>query len=227
MAALTGTPVVSAASGSIKLTITNNSDWDICYAYLTAPTQDTWGNDRLSGQPEIVPGASQIIPFDAGTFDLRAENCDYMALDERYGVGLSGDYTWQVNGPQELYFEDFSGGQSGWKITPSSDGQASLVDESLHLTDSQENNLALVTLAGQGKDSRMVVESTSVQKPTVGTAAFGVMCRVQANGDGYLFLARSDNQFSIEKVKGQLRTPLVDWSSSQDVTLETGVSSTT
>ena len=176
MTALTGTPAVSAASGSIKLTIANNSDWNICYAYLTPPTQDTWGKDRLSGQPEVAPGASQTMPFDAGTFDLRAENCDYMALDERYGVDLSGDYTWQVNGPKELYFEDFSGSQAAWKITPGSEGQVSVVDQSLHLTGSQKNNLALVTLAGQGTDSTIVVESTSVQKPAVGTSAFGVMC---------------------------------------------------
>jgi hypothetical protein len=185
MAALTGTPAISGTSGSINVTIKNNSDWDICYAYMTPPTQDTWGKDQLKGYAEIVPGALQVIPFEAGAYDLRAENCDYMALDERYGVVLGGgDFAWEVNGPQELFFEDFSGSQAGW-ISPSpGSGQASVVDETLHLASAQKDTLALVRFAGPGQDSTLVVEATVLQKPASGTSAFGTMCRVQPNGVG-------------------------------------------
>jgi hypothetical protein len=222
LAALTGTPAVSDVSGSVNITLQNNSDWNVCYAYLTPPTQDTWGKDRLTGLPEIVPGASQVIPFQAGAFDLRAENCDYMPLDEKYGVVFSGDSNWEINGPQELFFDDFNGGTVTWKTPAAGSGLAVLKDDSLQLTTSQKNVPDLAQFSQSVTDSTLVAETNLLQKPAGGASAFGAMCRIQANGDGYLFLARNDSQFSIQKYKDQKWVPLADWQPSKDVTLDEG-----
>jgi hypothetical protein len=54
-----------------------------------------------------------------------------------------------------------------------------------------------------------VVEETAGKAE--GLAAYGAACRLQDNGDGYLFLVRSDHQVSIQKVTDGKWTALVDW----------------
>ncbi len=222
LAALTGTPVVSDVSGSVTVHLQNNSDWNVCYAYITAPTDDTWGKDRLDNGEEIAPGATRAIPFKAGAFDLLAENCDYMALNERYGLVLAGDYTWEVNGPQELFFSDFSAGQPALQL-PTPEAAASINNEMLEISAARPDGLVLAKAGLSAADVNVVIEATAAQAPTEGNASFAAACRLQPNGDGYVFLARSDSQYSIQKVSGQKWTPLVDWHKSADVALDAGV----
>jgi len=219
MAALTGTPVVLDTSTSGEIQLTNNSDWHICYVYIAPPSQDTWGHDLLEKNEEIALGASRTISFQAGIYDMRAENCDYMVLNEQYNVDVNGTYSWDVQNPTSIYFDDFTQGITNWQAPVNSVGKAAIVDEALELSASQKELLAFERFPQPVQDSIMVVEVHQDQA-AIGSSAFGMMCWVQSNGDGYLFLLRSDQKAGIFKVKSQEMIPLADWQSTTDASYD-------
>jgi len=223
LAALTGTPMVSQASDFVTFTLKNTSDWDVCYVYIAPPTDDAWGKDWLGANDQIARDDTWSAQLKAGTYDMRVENCDYMRLNEQYGVVISDNYTWNVNGPDLFFYEDFNGSTSNWVSPQAGSGQMSVVAQALNLTATTKDGLALARYPQQAQDSIMVVEATQLQKPASGSSAFGMMCMMQNNGDGYLFLVRSDQQFSIQKVSGGKWTALVDWSSNSEAVFENGI----
>ncbi len=80
------------------LTLYNDSDEKICYVYISPTTEDTWGQDWLGEQETIAPGRSREFEVPAGTYDLRADDCDHNILDEQYGISLAGSLSWTVAG---------------------------------------------------------------------------------------------------------------------------------
>jgi len=213
LAALTGTPIPPPTDniGSYQITLTNQSTWDVCYVYIAPSTDTNWGDDWLGKDEQIAPGDSKSISIEPGTYDLRAENCDYMRLDEQSSITIPSDFSWQVNDPNEIFYEDFKGDTSHWIPPQAASGKAVVTDATLTLTASQKDTLALETYPQSVQNSINVIETTPLQPANGAGAAFGLMCRVQPNGDGYLFLVRTDKQFSIQKVSGGKWTPLVDW----------------
>ncbi len=212
LAALTGTPLPpQGGAGSNQITLDNQSSWDVCYVYIVPSGETDWGSDWLGKDTQIASGDTYTISSKPGTYDLRAENCDFMRLDEQFNVSISGSYSWLVIDPNEIYYESFQNDTSRWIPPQSASGKAEVTDSVLTLTATNKNVLALESYPQNVSNSTNVVES-AVQPTTAGVdAAFGLMCRVQPNGDGYLFFVRTDKQFSIQKVSGGKWTPLVDW----------------
>jgi hypothetical protein len=222
MAALTGTPrPPSSDTGSYQITLSNQSNWDVCYVYIAQSADLSWGSDRLSKDEQVAHGESKEISIKPGTYDLRVENCDFMRLDEQSNVTISGDYSWQVNDPNEIFYEDFKGDTSRWIPPQAPNGKGIVADSALTLTSARKDTLALETYPQNVQNSTNVIETIAHQTASGDSAAYGLMCRVQPNGDGYLFLVRSDEQFSIQKVSGGKWTPLIDWQSNPNVTYYT------
>lgn len=223
LAALTGTPVAPQDSGSVQITLDNQSSWDVCYVYIAPSTEPVWGDDWLGKNEEISPNATRTIAIKPGTYDLRAENCDYMRLDEQSSIVVTSDYTWQVNDPNEIFYEDFNGATAHWVPPQAASGEASVTDQELNLTAIQKGALALESYPQSVQNGITVVEATALQPASGAGAAFGLMCRIQPNGDGYLFLARSDQQFSIQKVSGGKWTALANWQPYRSATINDGI----
>ncbi len=223
LAALTGTPMGSQASEVFIFSLKNLSDWNVCYVYIAPPTKDTWGKDWLGANDQIAQNDSWSTQLKADTYDMRAENCDYMRLNEQFRVVISDNYIWNVNGPDIFFYEDFNGRTSNWISPQAGSGQMSVLEQALNLTAIPKGGLALARYPQQVQNSILLVEATKFQWPANGSSAFGMMCRIQNNGDGYLFLARSDQQFSIQKVSGEKWTALVDWNAKTDAVFEDGI----
>lgn len=80
------------------LTLYNDADIKVCYVYISPTTEDTWGDDWLGAEETIAPGGSREFEVPAGTYDLRADDCDHNILDEQYGVSIAGTLGWTVAG---------------------------------------------------------------------------------------------------------------------------------
>ena len=78
----------STPSGAeAPLDVVNNSDYTICYLYISPSTSDDWGEDWLWDIGTIEPGFASIFYLPVGeTFDMRTEDCDGELLDEQYNV---------------------------------------------------------------------------------------------------------------------------------------------
>jgi len=79
------------------LTLINNSGETVCYVYISASGEATWGNDWLGTEETIASGGRRAFQVAIGSYDLLAENCDHDTLEEKYDVNISGALEWTVN----------------------------------------------------------------------------------------------------------------------------------
>ena len=80
------------------LILRNQTDGVICYVYISPVESDEWGEDWLGEAETIGSGGSREFSVPAGTYDLRAEDCDGNPLDEQREVELSGVMEWTISG---------------------------------------------------------------------------------------------------------------------------------
>ncbi len=205
----------SAASDFVEVTLQNQSSWNVCYVFIAPPDETTWGKDWLGENQLIEPDTTFKIEIKPGTYDVRAENCDYMRLDEQYQVQLTSAWNWKVN-DSLIDFTDLFRDSNNWSIKGS--GAAGQIrSNAYYLSTTQKSTLATVRAGQDFVDRIMTVEARPVAPADVSKVAYGLMCRVQSNGDGYLFLARGDGMYSIQTVTSGDMSPLVDWKASDQV----------
>ncbi len=83
----------------IRLTIVNDSGTDLCYLYISPTTEQTWGPDELINDV-IGRGTTYTLDVRPGLYDLRAETCDDLGIDQ-YNVNLNNPYQWVVTPPEQ------------------------------------------------------------------------------------------------------------------------------
>lgn len=204
---------VPDAAQDVVVTLHNRSSWKVCYVYITSPDDATWGEDWLEKDEELKEEMTRTFTLPTGLYDLRAENCDYMKLDERYDVEIEGPWTWEVNDPALLYEEYFDGAVNLKLKGMGASG--SMKDEAYRLRANQSGVLTLAQTGRNFSDVVVTVEATPVSLADARQVAYGLMCRVQANSDGYAFLVRGDAWVSIQRVSGGKLSPLADWEASE------------
>jgi len=116
-------------------------------------------------------------------------------------------------GPEVLWQDDFSDPGSGWEVSDLSVGSVKY-----------ENGVYLVTASGQSYmwgaanrsfgDGTIEVDATQVVGPANDNNGYGVICRVQSNGDGYYFRISGDGFYAIHKLVDGQSEPLMDWEAS-------------
>jgi hypothetical protein len=208
-------PRVPDQAQDVTVTLRNSSSWKVCYVYITSPDDSTWGDDWLERDEELKGDMTRTFTLPTGLYDLRAENCDYMKLDEQYDVSIDAPWTWEVSDPALLYEEYFDSIPS-LKVNGAG-ASSNTSDEAYRLRATQPGVLALARPGQNFNNMVVTVEATPVAPADVSQVAYGVMCRVQTNGDGYVFLVRGDGWFSIQQASGGKLSPLADWLASEYV----------
>ena len=89
----------ASSSPSASLTLVNNLDREICYVYISPTDSDDWGEDWLGVADTVPPGGSHTFSLPAGTYDVRAEDCEGNALDEVFNASIDGPMKWTLSGP--------------------------------------------------------------------------------------------------------------------------------
>ncbi len=65
---------------TLKINVSNQSPYDICYVQISGSEQEEWGEDWLGKQEKIAPGASKTFNVDAGTYDVQVMTCEQYTL---------------------------------------------------------------------------------------------------------------------------------------------------
>lgn len=82
---------VAGVTTGTRVTISNNGQEAVCYAYISLASNDAWGDDQL-GSATIVPGGSHGFSVQADTvYDLRADDCNDRNVAERFDVTVGQD----------------------------------------------------------------------------------------------------------------------------------------
>jgi hypothetical protein len=80
---------------SASIVLHNNSGGTIWYAYVSACTDSSWGDDDL-GSSTVPNGGTFTFPVTAGCYDLKAEGSGHTIIETEMGVNVSGTYHWYV-----------------------------------------------------------------------------------------------------------------------------------
>lgn len=117
-----------------------------------------------------------------------------------------------------LLREDFSDPASGWKVGDYEEGGLGYEDGYYFVTSVQEDQMMWGTLKRRDFPNVVIeVEATQVEAPSNQNNAYGVMCRVQPNDDGYLLRVSGDGYYAITFIDDGEFNYLVDWATSPHV----------
>ena len=114
-----------------------------------------------------------------------------------------------------LLQDDFSDPNSGWEIGDFEGGSIGYKD-GIYFVISNQVSTAMWGAAQQNfKDVVIEVDATPVQAPANQNNDFGVMCRMQFNGDGYSMNISADGFYSIQLAQSDQFVDLVGWTESR------------
>ncbi|MGF1505634.1 MAG: hypothetical protein ACFB51_10995 [Anaerolineae bacterium] len=91
---VTGSPDTGLGTGA-TMEVVNKGTVDICYVYISLPTDTTFGEDKLGAVEVISTGASRSFEVAPGEYDIRAESCGG-DFTEEYGYSINGTTNWSV-----------------------------------------------------------------------------------------------------------------------------------
>lgn len=80
---------------SATLTVINDSSTDLCYLYISPPTEEVWGPDQLELDEIVLVGGSFTFTLPPGTWDVLGETCDEEYWEE-YGFNIETNYEWTL-----------------------------------------------------------------------------------------------------------------------------------
>jgi hypothetical protein len=85
-----------------SLALTNQSETELWYVYISPAKAEDWGEDWL-GDEVILAGQTHTIGgIPEGLYDVRIEDKDGVAVEERWEVTLEGETAWRISGMASL-----------------------------------------------------------------------------------------------------------------------------
>jgi len=113
-----------------------------------------------------------------------------------------------------LFADDFSNPASGWQSEDFGNGSVGYRDGRYAVVAAQQAT-AIMGRANRALTSVVIeVDTIQVSAPVNNNNGYGIVCRLQANGDGYLLRISGDGFYSIHRVLNGEFQPLVDWTRS-------------
>lgn len=117
--------------------------------------------------------------------------------------------------PGEMLFEDdFGDPASGWEVEQFDDGSVGYRDGRYFVISARQATAVWGQANRNLGDIIIEVDAIQVGAPANDNNGYGVMCRLQPNGDGYLLRISGDGFYSIHRVVNGEFQPLVDWARS-------------
>ena len=130
-------------------------------------------------------------------------------------VDTSDESTAQVD--NALLKDDFSDSNSGWESGSFEAGEVGYKD-GVYFVTSTEKDAMMWGAAGRSFSNVIIdVDAVQVTAPSNNNNDYGIMCRVQFNGDGYSFNISGDGFYSIQKASGDSFVDLVEWQESSAI----------
>ncbi len=119
--------------------------------------------------------------------------------------------------PGVLLEDDFSNPGSGWQVEEYNQGRSGYGNGFYSVTSIVEGSQNWGVANRFFSDLVIDVDASQASGPANDNNAYGVMCRVQSNGDGYTLRISGDGFYSIHKLDGGSFETLVEWTASRSI----------
>ncbi len=93
----TKAPPSQPASGTMELTLKNDSGITVCYVYISSTESNSWGDNWLAENEAIRSGSSRSFQVPEGSYDVRADDCENNLVAYQFEVNLAGQMTWTLD----------------------------------------------------------------------------------------------------------------------------------
>lgn len=113
-----------------------------------------------------------------------------------------------------LLEDDFSDSGTGWEIGEFSGGSVGYRGGQYFVQALGNGDTMWGVAFRDFQDVVIEVSAEQVSAPANDNNDYGVMCRVQPNGDGYFLLISGDGFYTILKASNESFSPLIDWTQS-------------
>lgn len=90
------TVTVGSSGADVRLLVSNDSDTEVCYIFISPTNAEDWGEDRMGDMESLPPDFQRIFYVEPGFYDLQAADCEEETLTEEYEVDLNSDLTWSL-----------------------------------------------------------------------------------------------------------------------------------
>jgi len=84
------------ATGSLGVQISNETNRDICYIYISPSSAEEWGEDWLTNMETLFADRIRTFFVEPGTYDLTAQDCDGEEIASQFEVVLQEDWAWTI-----------------------------------------------------------------------------------------------------------------------------------
>jgi serine/threonine protein kinase len=116
-----------------------------------------------------------------------------------------------------LFQDDFSDSGSGWEVGDYDFGSVGYGAGYYYIISSETEQMMWGLAAQDFSDLTVEVDATQISGPTNDNNAYGIMCRVQPNDDGYVLRVSGDGYYAIHRIADGEFEPLVDWAASDAI----------
>ncbi len=115
---------------------------------------------------------------------------------------------------QVLFQDNFDDPNSGWEVGNYDTGSVGYAQGTYSVVSYGDSNMMWGLAYRNFTDVVIEVDATQVSAPSNNNNAYGVMCRVQEDDDGYVLRISGDGYYAIHRTADGHFEPLVDWTSS-------------
>ncbi len=112
-----------------------------------------------------------------------------------------------------LYFDNFTDPNSGWAEGEFENAEYAYTQGSYTIKAISKEMMQWSTAGQTFDDATIEVDATQVDGPANDNTSYGILCRVQENGDGYALRISADGYYSIFLASDEF-SALIDWTES-------------
>ncbi|HEY88981.1 MAG TPA: hypothetical protein G4N98_04495 [Thermoflexia bacterium] len=82
-------PPVFEEDEGFTIQVANQSDYGICYVFISPSESDDWGEDWLGSEEKIGPGDTRDFEVPVGTYDVKVSNCEFETLTTAWEIAAA------------------------------------------------------------------------------------------------------------------------------------------
>jgi hypothetical protein len=117
-------------------------------------------------------------------------------------------------GPEVLWQDDFSDPGSGWEVGDYPPGGSVKYEDGAYVVTALTSGRMWGVANRSFGDGMIEVDATQILGPANDNNGYGIVCRVQSNGDGYDLRISGDGFYGIHKFVDEEAETLVEWTES-------------
>ena len=213
---------VISGDGYYSIQIITGGDWDPLVEWTTS---DTVRQGNATNHIRAICDGTQLALFVNGELLAEIEDSTYTEGDISLTAATFENEPTEIHydnlivrSPVNILFQDnFDDKGSGWEVGDYDTGDVGYTDDAYFVTSTEQDQMMWGLANRSFADAIIEVDATQISAGPTNNNAYGIMCRVQSDDDGYLLRVSGDGYYAIQIIIDGEFESLVEWTTSDAV----------